>query len=152
MFIAYTYIELRKTGRLMLPVVGLPYRLRIFSGGIATVPALLIALVYAAGLGLLIFLLVFRPLRNSPPLARLVASVGLMIVVQAMVVINLGDSAFNISGQTAGSILPSDPIVVLGTRVPRDRFYLAALTVVIGVALWAVFRYTTFGLADAGRR
>ena len=29
---------------------------------------LLIALVYAAGLGLLIFLLVFRPLRNSPPL------------------------------------------------------------------------------------
>ena len=45
MFIAYTYIELRKTGRLMLPVVGLPYRLRIFSGGIATVPALLIALV-----------------------------------------------------------------------------------------------------------
>ena len=96
---------------------------------------------------MLIFLLVFRPLRNSPPLARLVASVGLMIVVQAMVVINLGDSAFNISGQTAGSILPSDPIVVLGTRVPRDRFYLAALTVVIGVALWAVFRYTTFGLA-----
>ena len=150
MFIAYTYIELRKTGRLMLPVVGLPYRLRIFSGGIATVPALLIALVYAAGLGLLIFLLVFRPLRNSPPLARLVASVGLMIVVQAMVVINLGDSAFNISGQTAGSILPSDPIVVLGTRVPRDRFYLAALTVVIGVALWAVFRYTTFGLATRG--
>jgi len=150
MFIAYTYIELRKTGRLMLPVVGLPYRLRIFSGGIATVPALLIALVYAAGLGLLIFLLVFRPLRNSPPLARLVASVGLMIVVQAMVVINLGDSAFNISGQTAGSILPSDPIVVLGTRVPRDRFYLAALTIVIGVALWAVFRYTTFGLATRG--
>ena len=150
MFIVYTYIELRKTGRLMLPVVGLPYRLRIFSGGIATVPALLIALVYAAGLGLLIFLLVFRPLRNSPPLARLVASVGLMIVVQAMVVINLGDSAFNISGQTAGSILPSDPIVVLGTRVPRDRFYLAALTVVIGVALWAVFRYTTFGLATRG--
>ena len=73
-----------------------------------------------------------------------------MIVVQAMVVINLGDSAFNISGQTAGSILPSDPIVVLGTRVPRDRFYLAALTVVIGVALWAVFRYTTFGLATRG--
>src|SRR4249919_2636138 len=72
MFIAYAYIDLRKTGHLMLPVVGVPYRLRIFSDGIATVPALLIALVYAAGLGLLIFLLVFRPLRNSPPLARLV--------------------------------------------------------------------------------
>ena len=150
MFIAYTYIDLRKTGHLMLPVVGLPYRVPIFSGGIATVPALLIALVYAAALGLLIFVLVFRPLRSSPPLARLVASVGLMIVVQAMVVLNLGDAAFNISGQTAGSILPSTPIVVLGTRVPRDRFYLAAVTVVIGIALWAVFRYTTFGLATRG--
>ena len=150
MFIAYAYIDLRKTGHLMLPVVGIPYRVRIFSDGIAMVPALLIALVYAAALGLLIFLLVFRPLRHSPPLARLVASVGLMIVVQAMVVLNLGDAAFNISGQTAGSILPSDPIVVLGTRVPRDRFYLAAITVIIGVALWAVFKYTTFGLATRG--
>jgi ABC-type branched-subunit amino acid transport system permease subunit len=150
MFIAYTYIDLRKTGHLMLPVVGLPYRVPIFSGGIATVPALLIALVYAAALGLLIFVLVFRPLRSSPPLARLVASVGLMIVVQAMVVLNLGDAAFNISGQTAGSILPNTPIVVLGTRVPRDRFSLAAVTVVIGIVLWAVFRYTTFGLATRG--
>ena len=38
-----------------------------------------------------------------------------MIVVQAVVVLNLGDAAFNISGQTAGTILPNDPIEVLGT-------------------------------------
>ena len=150
MFIAYAYIDLRTTGYLMLPVVGIPSRVRVFGDGIATIPALVIALVYAAALGLLIFVLVFRPLRSSPPLARLVASVGLMIVVQAMVVLNLGDDAFNISGQTAGTILPNDPLDVLGTSVPRDRFYLAALTVAIGVALWAVFKFTTFGLATRG--
>ena len=40
MFIAYAYIDLRKTGHLMLPVVGLPHRVQVFGGGIATVPAL----------------------------------------------------------------------------------------------------------------
>jgi ABC-type branched-subunit amino acid transport system permease subunit len=150
MFIAYAYIDLRNTGHLMLPVVGIPYRVRVFGDGIATLPAFLIAMLYAAALGLLIFFLIFRPLRHSPPLARLVASVGLMIVMQAMIVLNLGDDAFNIGGQTAGSILPSDAVDVLGTSVPRDRFYLAVITVLIGVALWAVFRYTTFGLATRG--
>ncbi len=150
MFIAYAYLDLRQTGDLMLPVVGIPDRVHIFDGGLETFPAFVVALAYAAVLGLLIFLLIFRPLRGAPPLARLVASVGLMIALQALVVLNLGDDAFNISGSSAGNILPNEPIEVLGTMVPRDRFYLAGITIVVGIVLWAVYRFTTFGLATRG--
>ena len=147
MFIAYVYIGLRETGELMLPVVGIPHNIAVFSSGIGTAPAFLLSLLYAAILGLAVYLVIFRPLRHSSPLARLVASVGLMITVQAIIVLNLGDNAFNISGQSAGNILPNQPVEVLGTLVPRDRFYLAGLTAVIGLLLWALFRFTTFGLA-----
>jgi ABC-type branched-subunit amino acid transport system permease subunit len=147
MFIAYVYLGLRTTGELMLPVAGLPSRVSLFDGGLSTAPAFLLALGYAAALGFAVYMLIFRPLRHAPPLARLVASVGLMIALQAMIVLNIGDDAFNISGQSAGNILPNEPVEVFGTMVPRDRFYLAGLTALIGLALWAVFRFTTFGLA-----
>ena len=133
-----------------MPVVGVPHRIRLFDSGLDTFPAFVVALTYAAVLGLVVFFLIFRPLRNAPPLARLVASVGLMITLQAMIILNLGDDAFGISGQSAGNILPNEPVKVLGTMVPRDRFYLAALTIVVGVVLWAVYRFTTFGLATRG--
>jgi ABC-type branched-subunit amino acid transport system permease subunit len=147
MFIAYVYLGLRTTGELMLPVAGIPSRITLFDDGLDTAPAFVLALAYAAALGFAVYILIFRPLRHAPPLARLVASVGLMIALQAMIVLNIGDDAFNIGGQSAGNILPNTPVEVFGTLVPRDRFYLAGLTIVIGLALWAIFRFTTFGLA-----
>jgi ABC-type branched-subunit amino acid transport system permease subunit len=147
MFVAYAYLDLRHRGDLLLPVVAIPHRISVFDGGLDTFPAFVLALAYAAVLGLLVFFLVFRPLRNAPPLARLVASVGLMIALQAVIVLNLGDDAFGIGGQSAGNIFPNEPVEVLGTMVPRDRFYLAALTIILGVVLWALYRFTTFGLA-----
>src|SRR6185503_1017869 len=67
MFVAYAYLDLRQTGDLMLPVVAIPHRIDLFDGGLDTLPAFVIALVYAAVLGLLVFFLIFRPLRNAPP-------------------------------------------------------------------------------------
>src|SRR5262245_19494666 len=101
MFIAYAYLDLRTTGELLLPVAGIPSRVAVFDGGLDAAPAFLLALGYAGLLGLVIYLLIFRPLRHAPPLARLVASVGLMIMLQAIIVLDLGDEAFNISGQSA---------------------------------------------------
>jgi ABC-type branched-subunit amino acid transport system permease subunit len=146
-YVAFVYVGLREDGTLLFPVVGVPHDVRIASGGLATAPALLIALAYAAALGLLIYLVIFRRLANAPPLTKLVASVGVMLALQAMLVLNLGSSAFSISGGTGGSILPSEPVSILGASIPRDRLYLAAITAAIGLMLWAVYRYTTFGLA-----
>lgn len=142
MLAAYQYDELRATGHLVLPWVGLPSKIHV-ADGLAIVPAMLIVLALSALLGLLFHLLVFKPLRNAPVLAKVVASAGLMLVVQAIVTIQFGADY----GRQPGALLPAEAVEVLGLSVPRDRFYLAGITALVAIALWALFRYTWFGLA-----
>jgi len=146
-FVAFVYSGLRQDGSLLLPVVGIPHEVALAGGPIDAVPALIIALAYATLLGLGIYLLVFRPLADAPPLARLVASIGVMLTLQSLLVLNLGSEASGVGSVTGGALLPSEPVAVFGTTVPRDRFYLAGITVIIGICLWALYRFTNFGIA-----
>src|SRR5262245_24283204 len=66
MFSAYTYASLRK-GEMLLFLPGLPRSVDIGSE-MGFVPAAAIALVVTALLGALLYLVVFRPLRDAPPL------------------------------------------------------------------------------------
>jgi ABC-type branched-subunit amino acid transport system permease subunit len=143
MLAAFQYDELRTTGDLVFPWVGLPSRLHLVDG-LAIVPAMAVVLVMSALLGLLYHLLVFRPLRSATVLAKVVASAGLMLVLQAIVTINFG-SAYG--QRVPGGLLPNETVQLGDLSVPRDRFYLAAITVLVAVALWALFRFTMFGLS-----
>lgn len=147
MFVAYVYAELRRSGDLLLPVVGLPHRVSL-GGHWPAAAAVAAALAYAAAMGLAIQTLVFRPLRSSTPLTKLVASVGLMVVLQAIIVLNLGSDAFGFSGTQLPSVLPSGTIAVGDVRIAVDRLWLAGIAVAIGLLLWAVFRWTRFGLVS----
>ena len=105
--------------------------------------ALIIALAECAVLGLLFHLLIFRPLRKAPVLARVVASVGLFIVLQAIVVLRFGSNA-----ESVNPILPQHPVPLpRGIRLPSDQLLLVAIVIVVTVILWAVFKFTRFGLA-----
>ena len=64
-----------------------------FAGPWPTWAAVVGALVTAGIIGFLFHYLVFRLLRYQPPLARVVASVGLMIMLQAAIVIRFGTGA-----------------------------------------------------------
>ena len=55
--------------------------------------AFALSLVVAALAGLLMHALVFRPLRHAPPLAKTVASVGLLLVLQSVVVLRFTSQA-----------------------------------------------------------
>ena len=109
---------------------------------VSFVTALTVALLAAAVLGLLAHALVFRPLRQAPTLARVVASVGLMVALQAAIVLRFGSA-----NRSVAPVLPADPISLLGLDVPRDRLLLAALAVVAAAVLWAAGRFTRIGLA-----
>jgi branched-chain amino acid transport system permease protein len=138
MYATYTYAELRDTGDLVLPV---PWRLHL-GGPQPFAVALVGSVLVAALLGLLVHLLVFRWLRGAPPLATVVASVGLMVVLQAVAVLQFGsDNRF------LDPVLPSRPVSVLGVEVPSDRLLLAGVVVLAAFALAAVHRWTVFGLA-----
>ncbi|MEO5724893.1 MAG: ABC transporter permease [Ilumatobacteraceae bacterium] len=141
MLSAYQYDELRRTGDLVMPWVWVPARFHL-ADHVGAAVAMPVTLVLAALLGLILYAAVFRPLRTASPLAKVAASVGLMIVLQAIVVVQFGTDA-----RLPVKILPADSVEIFGVTFPRDRFYLALLTALVAVGLWALFRFSRFGLA-----
>jgi len=109
---------------------------------LTTAPAFVATLACMAGIGLVVELVVFRPLRDASPLARLAASLGLLLVFQAGAIVVFGNTA-----KSAESILPSDTFTVSGYVVPIDRFILTGIVIGVTVLLAAVYRWTAFGLA-----
>ena len=78
MYVAFAYFDFRETGDLVLPFLGLPARVHLLARP-TLASALVVAVVLAVVVGLVVYLLVFRPLRRSPPLAKVVASLGLLV-------------------------------------------------------------------------
>jgi ABC-type branched-subunit amino acid transport system permease subunit len=143
MFIAYVYIELHAYGQLVFPWVVIPHAITLSSKPWGTLPALLVGLAYAALLGALLYVLVFRPLRNAPQLIRVSASVGIMIYLQAVAVLNFG----SISVAT-NPILPSGSVHVLGIPpIPVSSLWLSGIAIALTATVAAIYRFTRFGLA-----
>jgi len=75
---AYTYAFLRQ-GQLLNPIP--PFASTVDLGGaLGFFPALVITLAVEALVGVVLYLAVFRWLRNAVPVARAVASLGVMVV------------------------------------------------------------------------
>jgi ABC-type branched-subunit amino acid transport system ATPase component/branched-subunit amino acid ABC-type transport system permease component len=140
LYIAYTYAYLRM-GELVDPIPGLSPTVSL-GGPLGFWPAFLISLAVAGVLGALLYALVFRPLRATPAAAKAVASVGVMIVLQALLATQLGSSAV-----TVAPIFPAHTYQMLGSRVPGDRLWSAAIIIALSIALGLWFRLSRFGLA-----
>jgi branched-chain amino acid transport system permease protein len=104
--------------------------------------ALLGTLAFTVLLGVAVELLAFRPLRAASPLARLVASLGVLLTLQASATLIYGTGA-----KPAPSVLPRDAVQVTGVAIPVDRFWLTGIVIAIALALTVVYRFTRFGLA-----
>lgn len=137
----YVYDELRRSGDFVLPVVAIPGRID-FGETVGLVPAFGLGVASATAVGLVAHLAVFRPLRTAPVLAKVVATVGVMLVSQAMIVRNFGPEPRQVA-----NLLSNEAVVIGDLNVPRDRLVIAVVTAVLGVVLWAYFRFTRFGLA-----
>jgi ABC-type branched-subunit amino acid transport system permease subunit len=143
MFIAYVFVNLRSFGELELPLVLLPHQISLNGGaGLSAGPAIVISLVYAAVLGLLLYVIVYRPLQSASPLTRVCASVGVMLTLQAIAVLN-----YSTEPVTTNPIFPSSGLSLAGITFPEDRLFFTGVVVVISVALALVYRYSRFGLA-----
>jgi ABC-type branched-subunit amino acid transport system permease subunit len=142
MWSAYVFVNLRSTGVLELPWIVLPHELQVAPAGMDVLPALGITLVYGTAFGLLLFVLVYRPLLRAAPLTKVCASVGVMLGLEAIAVLNFGTTSL-----AAPPVLPSSPIFIAGIAFPSDRIYLAIIVVVVTAVLAFVYRWTRFGLA-----
>ena len=108
---------------------------------LSTVPALLISLVIVLAVGAAVELVAFRPLRTAPPLAKLVSSLGVLLVLQASMLL-----AFGTTEQPEPNVLPQNTVKMLGAVIPIDRFILTGIVIVLAAALAALYRFTRFGL------
>ncbi len=156
-FTAYTYTSLREAGEIPVPPLPNPvapieaafdvelFDLPTFIGPgspMATLPAMAVALLVAALLGMAAHYLVFSPLRYAPTLAKVVASVGIMILLQGAIVIRYGSRP-----READRVLPDHTVEWFGTTLPIDRYLILLLVAALATGLWLFFRLSRFGIA-----
>ncbi|MCK9905123.1 ATP-binding cassette domain-containing protein [Frankia sp. Cpl3] len=116
------------------------YELHI-EAGLPTVPSIVLALIIAGAMGTLMHLLIMRPLRNAPPLTRVIATLGVMVALQ-----QVGRIIFGSEIRLVPSFLPTDTVHPFGgPAVGADRLILLGIAVVVSAVLWAIYRYSTFG-------
>jgi branched-chain amino acid transport system permease protein len=127
MFAGYTFWSLR-TG--------------IFGADVPTAPALAITFAVIIAFGIAMELLAFRPLQAASPLAKLAASLGILLTLQAAMLLSFGTAS-----KPQPPVLPSNRVDLLGGTVPLDRFLLAAIVIVAAIVLAALYRWSRFGLA-----
>ena len=123
MFAAYEYVDL--TGR-----------------GMGRWPALVVTLSLSLVAGAILYSALFRRLRRAPRLAQLVATLGVLLALQSGAPLLYGTDT-----KSPVALLPSDPVDVFGVRFGQDRLWLLGITVVLASMLWALYRFTRFGVA-----
>jgi ABC-type branched-subunit amino acid transport system ATPase component/branched-subunit amino acid ABC-type transport system permease component len=103
--------------------------------------AVAVSVACTATLGATIQLLILRPMRRSSALSRLIATLGVLIAVQAAAVLLFGDSVL-----FAPRVLSANGVEILpGARVGEDRLIIFLVGLVLTIALWGVYRFSNFG-------
>jgi len=153
MFAAYEFNLLRTKGILVLPWVdilptkalNLPVKIKLSSEKLGVPAAMIIALLISVLIGALAHFLVFRPLRNAAPLGKVIGSVGLMLYLQGVALKNFGTSNANPTEVLPGGLIHN--FLGLGKPLSKEALWYAVVAVVVGIVIWAVYRFTRFGLA-----
>lgn len=117
-------------------------RTGFFGPALKTIPAVLVTLLAMALLALAVEMVAVRPLRAASPLAKLVASIGVLLLLQALVQLIFGTSPLD-----SPPVLTEDVVTVAGVTVPVAQFVLAGVVIAMAAGLAVLYRFTRFGLA-----
>lgn len=94
-------------------------------------------------LGVLLYLLVLRRLRNAAPLMRIVATLALLITVQGIATVRYGATLDVVPSKLSQNLVTFSSKIA----VPRDRLVLLAIAVIVTAILFVLYRFTRFGRA-----
>ncbi|XAS74173.1 ATP-binding cassette domain-containing protein [Micrococcaceae bacterium Sec5.1] len=113
--------------------------------GIPLAVALVGSVVAGAILGSLVQLLILRNMTRASPLLRVVATLALFIVLQA-----LGTLIFGSSLRSVPSLLPTNSIEIsAGVSIGADRLIILGVAIVSTICLWWFYKTTAFGRATS---
>jgi ABC-type branched-subunit amino acid transport system ATPase component/branched-subunit amino acid ABC-type transport system permease component len=102
----------------------------------------IVGIAWSAFLGALTHWVIMRPLRRSSPLVRVIATLGVLITIQAAVVIRYGSNPRQVE-----SWLPTDRVTLWGdVGITVDRLILLGVGSASAFGLWLLYRSSQFGL------
>ncbi len=104
--------------------------------------ALTVGTLASAAVGALVQQFIMRPLAQRSALVKVIATLGVLVTLQALVILRWTSVA-----KVPSSVLPQDLVNVLTTRINIDKFILLGMAILITVALYVFYRYTRFGLS-----
>lgn len=106
-------------------------------------PAALTAVAAAAAVGALTHLIIMRRLRGASTLSRLIATLGVLTVIEGVAVLKYGGDVISVPDSLPNGPLKFSPSLV----IPKDQFWLFVIALLITLLLHLFSRYTVFGLA-----
>ena len=113
--------------------------------GWAIIPAAVLSILVASpALGVLLYAVLFRHLRLSSPMIKVVATIGLLVAIPSLATLIFGNQAI----QAAPGLAPQPVAVyqVFGVAVTLDQLIVYACVVVTVVAGALILRFTDVGL------
>ncbi len=111
--------------------------------GMSSAASTIIAVVAVAALGAATYNIVIRPLADASPLAKVIATLGVLIALQSAVVLRYGSAPI----LYFDSMLPRNTVTLLGATIAVDRLWLLAIATGLTIVLWAGYRFTAIGRA-----
>ncbi len=119
---------------------------KLWDGGVPWPFALVLGLAVGAAIGVLFHLLVLRPMRHSPPITHLIATLGLLSLLTG-----LGEMIWGYYSPIAVNRLVPQRVIHItsGLTVNRDRLIILAIGVILTALCSVLFRLTKFGLATS---
>ena len=106
--------------------------------------AALIGVLVAALVGYLVFLVAMRPLTQASNLTKVIATLGVVILLQQAALIHYGTLV-----RLPPSMLPTSQLHLGFVALGSDRVLLLAGSAVLTAVLWYCYRHTRFGLATS---
>lgn len=137
---AYVFVELRTSGQLVFPIGSVS-----LGDHVPLVVDILFGLASAVVVAALAHFLVFRPMKRAPVLARVVASVALMVTLEALAELRFGGTSVSVP-----PILPSGSIRLGSHLLPDSDLIVGGIAIIVAGGLWWWFRHTTMGVATRG--
>src|SRR4051812_3684708 len=118
------------------------YSLRV-QAHVPSILSLVLAVLLCAAGGVVMHLLILRPMRQSSSLTRVVATLGIVIVLQSLAYLIYGQYS-----KVTASVLPKHTVFLMsGDRLPigSDALAIIGIAILLSVALTIVYRYTGVG-------
>lgn len=116
----------------------------LYALGLPIVLAALLAIAIVAGVGMILELLVIRPLwrRRAPLFVLIIGTLVLQVAIEHSVLLGMGTNPYTFPGFSG-----DEPVNFLGARIARQYFWIVGCSIALVVVLWFLYRRTMIGKA-----